>query len=76
MGTSAGRLAAMLASGAPSNVGPVLTEFDRAAGKGQTVGVQRAEIAAARAYDSRVSALNALSQKVTLERLRLSNTLK
>jgi hypothetical protein len=53
-----------------------LNEFDRAAGKGQTVGVQRAEIAAARAYDSRVSALNALSQKVTLERLRLSNTLK
>lgn len=76
MGASAGRLAAMLASGAPSNVGPVLTQFDRAAGSGQTVAVQRAEIAAARAYNSSISALDALSRKVTLERLRLSTTLK
>ena len=75
MGTSAGRLAAMLASGSPSNVGPVLTQFDRAAASTNSVAVQKAEIAAARAYDSRVSALDALSQKVALERLRLSNTL-
>jgi hypothetical protein len=76
MSTSAGRLAAMLASGAVSNVGPVLAQFNRAAGGGNSVPVQRAEIAAVRAYNSRVSALDALSQKVTLERLRLSNTLK
>jgi hypothetical protein len=54
----------------------VLTQFDRAAGSGQTVAVQRAEIAAARAYNSSISALDALSRKVTLERLRLSTTLK
>ena len=76
MGASAGRLAAMLAAGGSANVRPVLAQFDRAAGNGETVAVQRAEIAADRAYDSRVSALNALSQKVTLERLQLSNTLK
>ena len=76
MGASAGRLAAMLASGGSANVGPVLAQFDRAAGNGDTLAVQRAEIAATRAYDSRVSALDALSQKVTVERLQLSNTLK
>ncbi len=75
MGASAGRLAAALASGATSNVGPVLTQFDRAAASTNTVAVQKAEIAAAHAYDARVSALDALSQKVALERLRLSNTL-
>jgi hypothetical protein len=75
MGASAGRLAAMLASGSPSNVGPVLTQFDRAAASTDSVAVQKAEIAAARAYNSRVSALDTLSQKVALERLRLSNML-
>jgi hypothetical protein len=75
MGASAGHLAAMLASGSPSNVGPVLTKFDRAAASTNSVAVQKAEIAAAHAYNSRVSALDALSQKVALERLRLSNTL-
>lgn len=75
MGTSAGRLAAALASGTASNVGPVLAQFDRAAASTETLAVQKAEIAAARAYDARVSALNALSQKIALERLRLSNDL-
>jgi hypothetical protein len=76
MGTSAGRLAAALASGTTSNVGPVLAGFDRAAASTNSVAVQKAEIAAARAYDSRVEALDVLSQKVALERLRLSNDLR
>lgn len=76
MGSSAGRLAAALASGGTSNVGPVLAEFDRAAANTDTVAVQKAEIAAARAYDSRVAALDTLSQKVALERLQLSNSLQ
>lgn len=76
MGESAGRLAAVLATGAPSNVGPVLAQFDRAAAASNGVAVQKAEIAAARAYDSRVAALNTLSQRVSVERMRLSNTLR
>ena len=75
MGASAGRLAAALAPGATSNVAPVLAQFDRAAATADTIAVQKAEIAAARAYNARVSALDALSRKVALERLRLSNTL-
>jgi hypothetical protein len=75
MGLSAGQLAAVLDSGAPSNVQPLLVQFDRAAARSSTVAVQKAEIAAIRAYDSRSTALDDLSQKVTLERLRLSNTL-
>jgi hypothetical protein len=75
MDASAGRLAAALSAGTTSNVGPVLAQFDRAATSTETVAVQNAEIAAARAYDARVSALDVLSQKVALERLRLSNDL-
>jgi hypothetical protein len=76
MNVSAGRLAAVLASGTLSNVQTLLVQFDRAAARSSTVAVQRAEIAAVRAYDSRSAALDNLSQKVALERLRLSNTLQ
>jgi len=76
MSASAGRLAAVLASGTLSNVQTLLVQFDRAAAHSSTVGVQRAQIAAVRAYDSRSAALDDLSQKVALERLRLSNTLQ
>lgn len=76
MSRSAGRLAGALASGSTSDVRPVLAQFDRAAASSDTVAVQKAEIAAAHAYNARISALNALSQKVSVERLRLSNTLQ
>jgi len=76
MNASAGRLAAVLASGTLSNVQTLLVQFDRAAARSSTVAVQRAEIVAVRAYDSRSAALDNLSQKVALERLRLSNTLQ
>jgi hypothetical protein len=76
MSTSAGRLAAALATGAPTGIGPLLAQFDRAAARGNSEAVQKAEIAAARAYDSSSGALDALSQKVELERLRLADTLQ
>jgi hypothetical protein len=76
MGVSAGRLAAVLASGALSNVGPLLVQFDRAAASSNSVGVQRAEIAAARAYDARATALDSLSEKVEVERSRLADGLQ
>lgn len=76
MSRSAGRLAAALASGTTSDVGPVLAQFDRAAAGSDSVAVQKAEIAAAHAYDARISALDALSQKISIERLRLSNSLQ
>ena len=76
MGNSAGRLAAALAHGAPSNVQPVIAQFDNAATSTHAVAVQRAEIAAARAYNSRSAALAGLSREVALERARLANALQ
>ena len=76
MGTSAGRLAAAIAQGAPSNVQPVIAQFDNAATSTHAVAVQQAEIAAARAYNSRSAALAKLSRRVELERVRLANTLQ
>jgi len=75
MSAGAGRLATALAAGALTGIGPVMAQFDRAAATSNTVAVRRAEITAARAYDSRSATLDVLSQKVALERLRLSNTL-
>jgi hypothetical protein len=76
MSTSAGRLADALAGGAPTNVAPLLVAFDRAATSNQTVAVQRAEIAAVRAYDAQSVKLETLSRQIERERLRLADTLK
>jgi hypothetical protein len=76
MGSSAGALATALAAGGSASVQPLLLQFDRAATSTQSVGVQKAEIAAARAYDRRSATLTQLSQAVTEERLRLANTLR
>ena len=76
MGSSAGRLAAALAHGAPTNVQPLIARFDNAATSTHAVAVQRAEIAATRAYNSRTAVLAALSRRVELERVRLANTLQ
>jgi hypothetical protein len=76
MGSSAGRLAASLAHGAPSNVQPLIARFDDAATSTHAVAVQRAEIAATRAYNSRSAVLADLSRRVALERVRLANTLQ
>lgn len=76
MAASAGRLADALASGDRSGLGPLLTQFDRAATSSQTASVQRAEIAAVRAYNARIAGLTQLSQSVEAERERLANTLR
>jgi hypothetical protein len=77
MGTSAGRLAAALASGGgTSNVQPLLQQFDRAAASSRTVAVQKEEIAAVRAYNSRSAALTRLSQAVAEEHQRLAERVK
>jgi hypothetical protein len=75
MGTSAGELAQALTRGATSSVGPLLVSFDRSATLNQQVSVQRAEIAAIRAYDTRAEKLQALAAQVQQERTRLANTL-
>jgi hypothetical protein len=75
MGSSAGRLAAALAGGAPGNVRPLLIDFDRAALATRTEGVQRAQIAAIRAYDGKTRELSTLSDEVARERLRLATSL-
>jgi hypothetical protein len=76
MGASAGRLADALAGGALSNVAPSLLAFDRAAVATHSRAVQRAQIAAVRAYDAKTASLSKLSQAIAEERLRLANTLK
>jgi hypothetical protein len=75
MGASAGRLADALASGAPGNVRPLLVDFDRAALTSRTLPVQRAQIAAIRAYDAQTRRLSTLSEDVVRERLRLVRSL-
>jgi hypothetical protein len=74
MSADAGRLARALTAGAP-DVRSLLVAFDTAAEGTQTVAAQRAEIAAIRAYNARVSRLSLLAQKVEAERLKLANTL-
>jgi len=76
MGASAGRLADALAGGAVTNVAPLLLAFDRAAVATHSRAVQRAQIAAVRAYDVQTAGLSKLSQAIAEERLRLANTLK
>ena len=75
MGASAGRLADALASGAPGNVRSLLVDFDRAALATRTLPVQRAQIAAIRAYDAQTRRLSTLSEDVARERLRLVRSL-
>jgi hypothetical protein len=75
MGASAGRLAGALASGAPGDVRPLLVDFDRAALATRTLPVQKAQIAAIRAYDAQTRRLSTLSAEVARERLRLVRSL-
>lgn len=75
MAASAKRLAGALGGGAPGNVTPLLVGFDRAVLATRTVAVQKAEIAAIRAYDARSARLNRLAEAVSRERLRLAKVL-
>jgi hypothetical protein len=76
MGTSAHRLADKLAGGSPGNVAPLLVAFDKAAFAPHTRSVQKAQIAAIRAYDARSARLSTLSAAISRERLRLATSLK
>lgn len=76
MAASADGLARALSTGALAKVDPLLTSFDKAATQSRTRAVQRAQIAAVRAYDARVTGLTALQDQIANERLRLSNSLR
>ena len=77
MGSSAGRLADALAGGSPTtNVAPLLLAFDRAAAATHTPAARRAQTVAVRAYNARITRLNALAQAIARERLRLVNTVR
>ncbi len=76
MSTAAARLADSLQTGPQGNVQALLAEFNRAAALNQTLGVQKAQIAAIRAYDQQVVSLGTLGQEADRERLRLATELK
>jgi hypothetical protein len=76
MASSAGKLAGALASGQRSGLEPLLTRFDRAATSAQSATVQRAETAAVKAYDARITGLGELSRSVEKERTRLADSLR
>ena len=76
MAASAGGLATALSTGALSRVNPLLVNFDKAATESRTRGVERAQIAAVRAYDARAAKLTKLESEIAEERLRLDNYLQ
>ncbi len=71
MSTSAAKLAGALTSGNLAGVNPALISFDRAALASRSVAVQKAQIAAIRAYDGASKRLSALQRQISLERLAL-----
>lgn len=72
MAASAGRLAAALRRSAPGDLRPLLIDFDRAAIHPRALSVQRAQVAAVRAYDAAVARLSSLSSRIATERYRLA----
>lgn len=76
MGLSAGRLAALLASGTATGIAAQLLAFDRAASLNRTVAAQEAQIAAIKAYDREVAGLPTLVRAVERERYRLNTTVR
>lgn len=75
MRADAGALATALTQG-QHNVSGLLQSFDAAAAATQSLGAQRAQIAAVKAYDSRTGSLSTLAKQIELERTRLADTLK
>lgn len=75
MSASAGRLASALAGGATSEVPGLLAGFDRAAGRPQTLGAQKAQIAAIKAYNRQIGELGRLSAQAQQVRLALADRL-
>ena len=76
MSSSAGGLAAALTSGSLAKVDPLLLRFDKSATQSHSRAVQRAQIAAIRAYDGESTKLTKLQSQIAEERLRLDNYLQ
>jgi hypothetical protein len=76
MSSSAGKLAVALVNHDATAVPVLLAAFNRAAATPRTLGVQRAQIAAAKAYNRTAGQLSALATQAARERLRLSNSLR
>jgi hypothetical protein len=76
MASSAGGLAAALTSGSLGKVNSLLLRFDTAATQSHSRAVQRAQIAAVRAYDGESAKLTKLQSQIAEERLRLDNYLQ
>jgi hypothetical protein len=64
-------LAAALRAKKTADIGPLLHRFDVAAVGNQSVAAQKAQIAAVKAYNGRVRALDTLATEIARERLRL-----
>ncbi len=76
MKRDAGQLAIALGAGGGSRVPGLLADFDQALALGRSLPVQRAEIAAAKAYDARIASLNALVRQIQLEQRSLARTVR
>ena len=76
-GTSlnAEKLADAIQAGQTAGVSSILAAFDRAAVSNQTLGAQRAEIAAVRAYDTQTEKVNELAAQAEVARQRLAASL-
>jgi hypothetical protein len=74
MSGDARRLAGALESRQTAGVQAILQAFDSAAASNQSRAAQEAQIAAVRSYEAQVAQLTRLSQSITTERQRLSDT--
>lgn len=75
VGAAAGRLSTALERQDTARIGPLLSEFENASQSASSLGAQRAQIAAERAYNRRLYAIRALAAQIERERLALNNRL-
>lgn len=76
MSRAAGRLATAVGTGDTAGINPQLEAFDRSAQAARSVGEQRAQVAADRAYNAQVARVQTLAATAEQERLRLAQTLQ
>jgi hypothetical protein len=76
MSATAGKLATALESGDSSRLPALLRRFDAAAVRPNSLAVQRAQIAAARAYDRQIAQLSDLAVQAEQERTRLARVVQ
>jgi len=75
VGAAAGRLSTALERQDTARIGPLLSEFEAASQSTSSLGAQRAQIAAARAYNRRLYAIRSLAARIEQERLALNDRL-